>query len=179
MKLMVTGVIVAFGLAFSGGVVAAQDETTTPPSHPAFIEAGNCGDLDANPVATLNNLELIGSSEEATDEEERQVEGTITAAPVLTSTSEEIEVAFDDLLETSHSVTVHLSQDDLQTYLACGEIGGVVDEDQLVVALHAVDGSDYNGIAILAKDGDGNADVTVYLAGPSESDSTPDATPAS
>jgi hypothetical protein len=178
-KLVVAGAIVALGLVFSGGVVAAQDAATTAPSHPAFIKAGDCGESDANPVATLNDLERIGSSEGAGDEEELQVEGTLTAAPILTSTSEEIEVSFDELLETSHSVTVYLSQDELQTYVACGEIGGVVNEDQLVIALHAVDGSDYNGIAILAKDGDGNADVTVYLAGPSESDSAPDATPAS
>ena len=174
------GAAVVLGLLMSGGFVAsAQDESA--PSHPSFIESGDCSNLDANPMATLNNVELIGTATEdddSSEEEDRQVEGTLTAAPVLTSNSEDLDLSFDDMLAESHSVTVHLSDDDLQTYVACGEIGGLVVDDQMVIALHEVDGSGYNGIAMLAKDGDGNVDVTIYLAGPAATDSESDATPA-
>jgi hypothetical protein len=170
------GSVIAGGFIVAGmGLAAAQDDAAAEPSMPAFIEAGECSDLDANPVATLNNVEPIGASDEG--EEERQVQGPLTASLVLTSTSEDVDLAFDDMLAETHSVTVHLSQEDLQTYVACGEIGGVVSDDQLVVALHEVDGSGYNGIAILSKDDDGNVDATLYLAGPREAE--PAATPAS
>jgi hypothetical protein len=175
----ISSVLVAGGLILaSSGIVASQDATEPPTSHPAFIEAGECTDLDANPVATLNELELLGSAEEGEGDEEgtRQVEGVLTASPIFTSTSEDIEFSFDDMLDSSHSVAVHLSQDDLQTYIACGEIGGVVADDELIVALHSVDDSDYDGIAILSRDDDGNVDVTIYLAGPSETEL--EATPA-
>jgi hypothetical protein len=164
--------IVAGGLTLTGAAVTtSQDATETSTSHPAFIEAGECADLDANPVATLNDLELIGSGDgeaDGDDEEERQVESVMTASPIFTSTSEDIDLSFDDALANSHSVTVHLSQNDLQTYIACGEIGGVVEDDELIVALHPVDYSGYSGIAMLNRDDDGNVEVTVYLAGPPE-----------
>jgi hypothetical protein len=169
----------ALGILFSGGVVAnAQDDDAESPSMPAFVEAGDCSDLNPNPAATLNALSEIGAPAEEGDEEAGPVEGTLSASRVLTSVSEDVDLSFDDMLAESHSVTVHLSEDKIQTYVACGEIGGIVNDDQLVIALHSVDESGYTGIALLTKDGDGNADVTVYLSEPVVPEPSPDATPA-
>ncbi len=160
----------------SFAVAAAQDTATAGPSHPAFIESGDCTKLDSNPVATLNPVERHVS--DSKDDTANQVVGTLTATPVLFSLSDKLDLKFDDMLSESHSVTIHESQDNIQNYLACGEIGGIVVDDELVVALHPLSDSGYTGIAILTKDGDGNVDVKVYLAEPAKSEPTTDATPA-
>jgi hypothetical protein len=166
LKQIVAGVVIVGGLAFGGAAaVLADDEGPAPDvSHPAHIHAGDCANLDPNPVAPLNNIEPI--LEDSDDETANQPEGILTASRVLYSQSEEFELAWDDMLATSHSVNVHLSEQEIATYIACGEIGGNVVDDKLVIALHPLNDSGYSGIAILTKDGDGNVDVEVYLSEP-------------
>lgn len=160
----------------SFGTVVAQDEAAVTPSLPAYIEAGDCTSLDANPAATLNPAEP--RAVDTDDDSAKEVVGILIATPVLASFSDELDLKFEDMVTESHSVTVHESQDNIQNYVACGEIGGNVVDDELVVALHATDDSGYTGIAILTKDGDGNVDVQLYLAEPSKSTPDTDATPA-
>jgi hypothetical protein len=153
-------------------VLAQDDEAADTPSHPAHIHAGDCVNLDPNPAAPLNNVEPLVNDTD--DEEANAPQGILTAAPVLFSDSEDIDMAFDDVLAESHSINVHESDENIQNYIACGEIGGVVVDDTLVIALHSQNDSGYTGIAILEKDDDGNVDVEIYLAEPGE---TSDATP--
>lgn len=180
LKRVAIGSTLAFGLVLGGtaGVIAQDAEPAM--SHPAYLQAGDCAELDDNPVGTLNNLEPIVSDSENEDEEATDVQGVLTVAPVVYSLSDEVEVPFEDMLAESHSITVRASDDDLTTTVVCGEVGGAVVEGELVIALHSVNDSGYNGIAILTEDGDGNVDFEVYVAGPPmDGDSEPDATPAS
>ncbi|MEA2524583.1 MAG: hypothetical protein QOF73_1810 [Thermomicrobiales bacterium] len=68
--------------------------------HPAHIHEGTCDDLNPNPEYPLNNVDADGVSE--TD----------------------VEVALDDLLAEPHAVNLHLSADNVATYIACGNIEG-------------------------------------------------------
>ncbi len=169
-----TGLVLIGAMALGGaGLVVAQDDAAAPDvSHPSHIHAGTCDDLDPNPAAPLNYVEPRLSDSD--DEEANQPEGVLTAARVLYADSEEVDLSWDDMMATSHAINVHLSDEEISTYIACGDIGGIVVDDQLTIALGPQNDSGYHGIAILEKDEEGNVDVEVYLAEPvTESDATP------
>jgi hypothetical protein len=173
-KNLALGAVLIGGMTIGSStlVLAQDDEVAVTPSHPAHIHAGDCVNLDPNPAAPLNNIEPLLNDTD--DELANAPQGTLTAAPVLYSDSEDVDMAFDDVLAESHSINVHESNEHIENYIACGEIGGVVVDDTLMIALHPQNDSGYTGIAILTKDGDGNVDVEIYLAEPGE---TSDATP--
>ena len=79
-----------------------------------------------------------------------------------------VPLPLDAILAAEHAVNVHESAENIQNYIACGEIGGVVvddDGDTLVVALRPLNDSGYFGLAFLTADGD-NTNVKVWLAEP-------------
>ncbi len=172
------GAVLAGSLMAGGiGAASAQDQAESP-SHPSHIHAGTCDDLDPNPAMPLNNIVPIGQSD---DDEASEPQGVLTASQILYAESDDgDQLTWDDMLATAHSINVHESDENIQTYIACGEIGGVVKDDKLVVALHPMNDSGYTGIAILEKDDD-NIDVEVYLAAPPTTNevTTPEATPSS
>ncbi len=154
----------SFGMAGTGSALAQDEESTA--SHPIHIHAGTCEELDPNPLAPLDNM-VPRINEDAEDESDNQPVGVLTAPNVLVTSSDEIDVAWDDMLAGSHAINVHLSDEEVQTYIACGDIGGVVVDDQLIVALQPLNDSGYMGLAIFQQDGDGNVDVpAVYLFEP-------------
>jgi len=165
-------------LVGGAGMAFAQDSTnasTAAPSHPAFIESGECSNLDANPVATLNDVTThVNGDGNAKD---NPVKGTLTATTVLYSKSDSLDLKWDDMLSQADAITVHDSQSNIKSYLACGVIGGVVVDDSLAIALEPMNNSGYSGIALLKKDDGGKVDVEIYLAEPTKTG--PNATPAS
>lgn len=170
LKNITVGVVLAGSLGIGGaGLVLAQDEAVTP-SHPAHIHVGTCDDLDPNPLAPLTNIEP-SLNEDSDDENANSPQGVLTTAPVLYSLSDEIDLSFeDDVLATSHSINVHESDENIQNYIACGEIGGSVTTgpgmDQggtLVIGLRELNDSGVSGVAVLEGMGD-QTEVSVYLA---------------
>ncbi len=164
------------------GIALAQDDTSGEGvhSHPAHIHLGDCTNLDPNPAAPLNNITVRGADDDDDDDGEdtdNAPQGVLTAPAVLYSETDDIELSFeDDVLASSHSIVVHESEENIQNYIACGEIGGVVVDDELVISLRPLNDSGYTGIAKLDADDDGNVDVEVYLAEPASTE--PEATPA-
>ena len=144
-------------LALSGGVFLAgggrglaQEESPPRPSH---VHAGDC-DEPGQIVQPLTALTVpegeVGGNAEA-----------VLAEAAFTN----IPLTLDDLLAEDHALKVHLSQAEIQTYLACGDVGGTVDEEgALIVGLKEQDGSGYTGIAYLVPAGDGTTNVSVFLA---------------
>ncbi len=171
--------ILAGGLAAGGaGLALAQNDTQMPDvSHPSHIHAGTCADLDPNPAQPLNNVEPRLNEDDNPDDDDNPNEpmGVLTAPRVLYAETD-VEMSLDDLLATSYSINIHESDENIQNYIACGEIGGVVVDDQLAVSLSPLNDSGYSGIAILEKDDD-KTTVKVYLAEPREE--VPAATPVS
>ena len=66
------------------------------------------------------------------------------------------------LVPQPHVLIVHQSEEAFETYVACGEIGGPIQDDQLVIALRPLNNSGYAGIATLSRDGD-NTTSNIYL----------------
>jgi hypothetical protein len=168
---LAAGAMLAGTIALGGaGLSLAQETTTTIESHPSHIHAGTCAELDPNPAAPLNNIIPIAADPEDLEGSLQDVEtvGVLTASPIFYANSEDVDFSWDDMLASSHAINVHKSDQEIDQYIACGDIGGTVIDDgnKLVVALHPLNDSGYSGIAILEKDGDGNVDVEVYLSGP-------------
>ncbi len=66
-----------------------------------------------------------------------------------------------------HAINVHASADDLGTYIACGDIGGItIGEADLPIGLGELNDSDANGVALLHDNGDGTTTVSVFIVPP-------------
>ena len=147
------------------GAALAQDEEAAV-AFPNHIHAGTCDNLDPNPLAPLNDI--TEWKNDTDDETENAVQGVLTAALVYRGETD-VEISLDDMLADTHSINVHESQENIQNYIACGEIGGIVVNDDgtdtLVVALRPLNDSGYFGLAFLTADGD-NTNVKVWLAEP-------------
>jgi hypothetical protein len=159
------GLAAALGVTAIGGTVVAQDATETPEgaviTHPAHVHVGTCQELDPNPAYPLNNVGPR-TDEDGNPPEPDQIMGSLASNPVEYSETD-IEVNLDDLLMEAHAINVHLSDQEVATYIACGDLGGPVLDDKLYIGLHELNGSGYHGIAVLERDDD-NTKVTVYLA---------------
>jgi hypothetical protein len=158
---VVVATVLAIGFA---GSVVAQDPTATVEgvvTHPAHIHKGSCAKLDPNPAYPLNNVGPRLKDDKLPPPED--VKGSMTAAPVEVSETDNIEVKFDDLFTESYAINVHESDQNIQNYIACGDIGGPVVDDKVIIGLAELNGSGYSGIAVVEKDGDDHVKVTVYL----------------
>lgn len=159
--------IMAGALMFSGatGVLAQDNESDmSDVAHPAHIHNGTCDDLDPNPAQPLNDITPY-VNEDDDDEDANNPQGTLTA-PMMLRSETDVEMSLDDILSESHAINIHESADNIQNYIACGDIGGiVVDEDggTLPIAISPLNDSGIYGVAFLTDDGD-NTNVKVWLA---------------
>lgn len=130
--------------------VLAQGSGEAP--HPAHIHSGTCAEL-GDIVVPLSDVKALTAGE---------VFGAPSAVPVEESVTE-ANMTLSDILAAPHAVNIHESKEAIQVYIACGDIGGRVVDGQLSIGLQEINGSGYNGVAILDTAGD-KTDVTVYLA---------------
>jgi hypothetical protein len=137
----------------------AQDATPVAqlvsPARPAHIHSGNCVEL-GDVVVPLTDLtqpvgDSVGQADRATP-----AESSFTTIPMT----------LDAILGADHAINVHLSAERIDTYIACGEIGGVVDPSgALVIGLREESDSGYTGIAFLSPGADGaSTDVSAFIA---------------
>jgi hypothetical protein len=115
----------------------------------------DAGAMDATPAA---GDMAMGMGEEM---------GASTRIPVATSYTV-VDAPLADILGGKHAINYHLSEDEIATYVACGDIGGAplmvdgMDGELLIIGLRAVDNSDIAGVATLQGMGDQTA-VTIFL----------------
>lgn len=148
----------ALSSVVGGLTVSAQDATpatTGTATHPVHIHAGNCDEL-GEVVAPLTDL--------TTPEGDRTGQRNRAAQGATSYTS--VPLTLDAILAGDHAINAHLSADQIDVYIACGEIGGVVAPDgSLTIGLREENSSSFTGIAYLAPGADGaSTDVTVFLA---------------
>jgi hypothetical protein len=79
----------------------------------------------------------------------------------------------DDIIEGGHAVNVHLSDEEIGEYIACGDIGGDLTEEggrtHLIIGLGELNDSGYSGVAWLGESGN-QTEVAVQLIQPDELD---------
>lgn len=158
---LIVGSVLTLGI---GGAVLAQEATQAPEAivtQPAHIHNGDCANLDPNPAVPLNDVGPRLKDDKLPTADD--IKGSLTAAPVEYSESEDLDIKFDDLFSTAHAINVHESAQNIQNYIACGDIGGPVIDDKVYVGLVSLNNSGYSGIAIVEKQGDDKSKVTIYL----------------
>ena len=137
------------------GASAAEADAAAPVSLDATltarVHAGTCAALGEN-VPSINDAAVTGSAFE------REV-GAPSAVPI-TITTLTLDRPLAELIARDYAID--LSDDTAPpSGSACGEIGGPIFRDELVVGLRQRDGADDAGIALLRGDGE-RTEITVY-----------------
>jgi hypothetical protein len=147
-------------MALGGPAAWAQDATPEAADllapRPAHIHTGTCDEV-GEVVAPLTDLGgAIGGDRVG------QARRAIPAQSSFTS----VPLTLDAILGADHVVNVHLSAEEIDTYIACGEIGGRLSpEGAVIIGLRELNDSGFTGIAYLAPGADGaSTDVSVFVA---------------
>jgi hypothetical protein len=164
---LAAGVAALFALI--AGSAAAQDMMGTPDAtgaaHPAHIHSGACPEV-GDVVFPLEYVVVEGTDVLASPENNIAME--IDATPgadqdlTLGSTST-VESSLDDLLAAEHAINVHESDENIQNYIACGDLTGTPTDGELVVTLEEQNDSGASGTATLTDNGDGTTTVVIEL----------------
>ena len=175
--------LLAASLAFVPSMTRAQDAASTPSmmqgthQHPAHIHSGTCetlGDV-VYPLNDLTDPDMMGTPMAG-------MESTPMAGgdmgDVVAQSSTTVEASLDDILGAEHAINVHLSAEEIDVYIACGDVMGTPDGDQLQIDLEELNNSGYQGMAWLMDNGDGTTTVNAVLM-QSDGMATPEATPSS
>ncbi len=140
------------------GLAAQDDEAQV---HPAHIHTGICAEL-GDVVAPLTDVAHIGNNAERT--------GATSSIPVKSSVTI-VDMPLQEIIDGGHAINVHLSADEIDTYIACGDIGGAVttdegeEEPEVIIGLGELNDSGHTGIAWLGAEGD-QTRVAVHLVEP-------------
>lgn len=134
-------------IAVPGISATAQDAVVAP--HPSHIHEGTCADLNPQPTWALSDVTAVAP------------EAPVGAVEAANTT---VDATIDELLAAPYAINIHESAENVQNYIACGDIVGPVVNDLLLVPLRAQNDSGYYGIAALAPSDTGGTNVSVYIA---------------
>lgn len=160
-------------LAAGARLVTAQEATPDAVegtqeilSHPAHIHTGTCDTL-GDVVYPLNNVIEVGMTEMTGAM--GTPEAGMAASPEAVGDRPEpgfitiVEVTLDELLATEHAINIHESPDNIQNYIACGDIAGEAVDGVVLIDLDELNDSGYSGEATLQDNLDGTTTVTIVL----------------
>lgn len=151
------GAVIAFA-ALTVLVRIGVAQTAEGP-HPAHIHSGACAEL-GEVVAPLTDVAVT----------EGDASGAATAHAVKTSHTV-VDMPLQEIIDGGHAINIHKSADEIDDYIACGDIGGVVTEEggrqHLIVGLGPLNDSGHSGVAWLGSDGD-KTEVSVSLVEPDD-----------
>jgi len=161
----------------SGGGVQAQGEEG---GHPAHIHSGTCDELgdvlyplsNVGPGSNTNGTADAMGDAVGSDEDIYPIDISVTT----------VDAKLSDIANGDTAINVHESADEIANYIACGNIGGMMIGDNLVIGLETLNDSGYSGVAVLTATGD-QTQVTVYIGeglsggdeGAAEEEATPEA----
>ncbi len=141
-----------FALIIGGIALPAPATAQEDAPHPAHIHVGDC----TEPGEVVGPLTNLTGDDGALDWSQSNVELTL-----------------DDILAEPHSIVVHESEENIGNYVLCGDIGGVVTDGTLAVALNELNGSGMAGLAVLSE-GDAGTDVTAIAFDDASDEGTAD-----
>lgn len=141
----VPAVLALSALAIAGPVRAQEDAE----AHPAHVHAGTCAEL-GDVVVPLEDVTGPAADDARS--------GPESAIPVEISETA-VDLPLQEIIDGGHAINVHLSAEEIETYIACGDIGGAVRTDdagdsEMIIGLGELNDSGYSGVAWLGADGD-------------------------
>jgi hypothetical protein len=188
---MLAALLLVAGFIVAPRTITAQDMSASPAaeaqSHPAHIHMGTCATLGEvmyplEDVAHVGDLptesELGGEESTPAAERDEMVEGDAATptdasgdmgepammATVVAQSTTTVDASLDDILGAEHAINVHESMDNIQNYIACGDIAGTATDGMLEIQLNELNDSGYEGTATLTDNGDGTTTVVVELS---------------
>jgi hypothetical protein len=162
------GAVIAFAaLALLVPASVAQtpvsEAGTEVEAHPAHIHSGTCDQLGDVVIP----LEDVAVPADATHE------GAEAAHDVKISQTH-VDMPLQEIIDGGYAINVHLSAEEIDVYIACGDIGGYVITDpagrtELFVGLRELNDSGHTGVARLGIGEDPNqTEVSILLVEPDE-----------
>jgi hypothetical protein len=150
----------------------AQDEGDE--RHPAHIHDGSCETLGGiaaplNDVAyggmTEGSMAMAGTpaagSSMSTTMAMGETVGSSSAVPLKTSVTL-VDLPLEQIADGQHAINVHESAEAIDVYIACGDIGGQMLGNRLVMGLQELNDSEQVGFAMLEEMGD-QTQVAIFL----------------
>lgn len=153
-------------IAFAALLLVAPAGTAQTPvgdtaeAHPVHIHSGTCAEL-GDVVVPLADVAFP----------EGEHAGAESAIPVKVSLNV-IDMPLQDILAAAHAINVHQSAEEIDLYIACGDIGGVITpgetgNDEIRFVLAEQNDSGHSGWVFLSAEGD-QTEVNVMLVEPEE-----------
>lgn len=168
----VASIVAGFALlagSLAGANVAAQDGATPAVTEddvprPAHIHTGTCDELGevVYPLSEVTGVTIQGSPV-ASPVVDQVASPEVVQGEVVIESITTVDVSLDELVSSDHAVNVHDSAENIQTYIACGNVAGDPSDGELPIALEELNGSGFSGSAILTDNGDGTTTVTITL----------------
>lgn len=156
----------ALTLAVGASLILAPGVAAHMSPHPAHIHVGSCpapGDVVA-PLSDVSFDMIVDGTASAGAEPVGQASAIPVEASVTT-----VPMALAEIVAGQHAINVHASADDLGTYIACGDIGGItIGAGDLPIGLGELNGSGASGVAWLHDNDDGTTTVSVFIVPPAE-----------
>jgi hypothetical protein len=133
--------------------VTQEVDPSTLPARPVTLHSGSCGNLGEAVVGLREATYPVG-----------EFAGQASAVVAETSFTR-VDGFVDDLLAAPYAINVAESFDAPDVSIACGDIGGIVDEiGGYVIGLSEQNGSGYRGVAYIAGEADlGRVNISVFL----------------
>jgi hypothetical protein len=147
-------------LVVPAGSAQTPEAATAGAAHPVHVHSGTCAEL-GDVVFPLNDLAAPGGDHS----------GPESAVPVTLSENI-LDIPLPDLIDGGHAINVHLSAEEIDTYIACGDIGGVITTDEggrqeMMIGLAELNDSGYAGTVWLGPSADGaQTEISVILLEP-------------
>lgn len=148
-------------LAAAGAFSLSRARAQETPILGIVIAQGPCAPTAGVPVSEVALTGAINQQLED-DSEFRGVASSHVPLAYTDSTYQEATVDFDGVLESPHSVMVLTDSADFSSVVACGEVGGIVRNDEVAIGLYPQNDSGMSGVAFLRDDG-GNLAVRAYI----------------
>jgi hypothetical protein len=170
-----------------GGRTLGADAQDASDSHPAHIHSGSCDQL-GDVVYPLTNVSASGmmtgmiamaATPSSGMPAAMATPGGLTMSPAMGATTALavetsqtlVDASLDDLLAQPYAINVHESQDNIQHYIACGDLGGAMmtgpamaQGGVLAIGLRELNTSGESGIAVLRATDNNQTMVWIYLA---------------
>jgi hypothetical protein len=170
-----------------GGRTLGADAQDASDGHPTHIHSGSCDQL-GDVVYPLTNVSASGmmtgmiamaATPSSGMPAAMATPGGLTMSPAMGATTALavetsqtlVDASLDDLLTQPYAINVHESQDNIQHYIACGDLGGAMmtgpamaQGGVLAIGLRELNTSGESGIAVLRATDTNQTMVWIYLA---------------
>ena len=152
--------------AFSAFALAAPGTSAQTPAaeitiaHPVHVHTGTCAELGEVAVP-LNDLVIPAGDWSGP-----------ASAVAVTLSENVIDMPLQEVIDGGHAINVHLSNEAIDQYIACGDIGGVITTDEggrreMMIGLAELNDSGYAGTVWLGPSADdAQTEISVILLEP-------------